>query len=44
MAFKVRLEEIYKNFGRKGKETIAVHNLSVEIGEREFFTFVGPSG
>jgi multiple sugar transport system ATP-binding protein len=44
MSFKVRLEKIHKSFGRKGKETVAVRNLSVEIGEREFFTFVGPSG
>ena len=44
MSFKVRLEGINKSFGRKGKETIAVRDLSVEIGEREFFTFVGPSG
>jgi multiple sugar transport system ATP-binding protein len=41
---RVRLEGIHKRFGRKGREVVAVHDLSVEIGEREFFTFVGPSG
>jgi multiple sugar transport system ATP-binding protein len=44
MSFSVRLEQVHKIFGKKGKEVVAVHDLSVEIGEREFFTFVGPSG
>ncbi len=44
MSFSVRLEHVHKIFGKKGKEVVAVHDLSVEIGEREFFTFVGPSG
>jgi ABC-type oligopeptide transport system ATPase subunit len=35
---------VHKVFGKKGKEVVAVHDLSVEIREREFFTFVGPSG
>jgi multiple sugar transport system ATP-binding protein len=41
MAFAVRLEGLHKRFGRR---LVAVDDLSVEIGEREFFTFVGPSG
>jgi multiple sugar transport system ATP-binding protein len=44
MSFSVRLEQVHKTFGKKGKEVVAVHDLSVEIREREFFTFVGPSG
>lgn len=44
MSVAVKLEHIHKTFGRKGKELVAVRDLSVEIGEREFFTFVGPSG
>jgi multiple sugar transport system ATP-binding protein len=44
MSFSVRLERVNKVFGKKGKEVVAVRDLSVEIGEREFFTFVGPSG
>jgi multiple sugar transport system ATP-binding protein len=44
MSFSVRLEHVQKVFGRKGKEIAAVQGLSVEISEREFFTFVGPSG
>jgi len=44
MSLAVRLENVHKSFGRKGKEVVAVLDLSVEIGEREFFTFVGPSG
>jgi multiple sugar transport system ATP-binding protein len=44
MSFSVRLEHVQKVFGRKGKEIAAVQDLSVEISEREFFTFVGPSG
>jgi multiple sugar transport system ATP-binding protein len=44
MAFSVRLEGLDKRFGRGAREVHAVRNLSLEIGEREFFTFVGPSG
>ena len=44
MSFSVRLEQVHKIFGRKGKEIAAVQDLSVEISELEFFTFVGPSG
>jgi len=44
MSFRVRLERVQKIFGRRGKEVVAVKDLSVEIREREFFTFVGPSG
>src|SRR5258705_7886054 len=44
MAFSVRLEGLDKRFGRGAREVHAVRELSLEIGEREFFTFVGPSG
>jgi multiple sugar transport system ATP-binding protein len=44
MAFSVRLERLDKRFGRGARSVHAVRDLSLEIGEREFFTFVGPSG
>jgi multiple sugar transport system ATP-binding protein len=44
MAFSVRLEHVSKRFGRGAREVVAVRGLTVEIAEREFFTFVGPSG
>src|SRR4029453_9533510 len=44
MAFKVRLEGVQKRFGRGARSVEAVRDLTLEIGEREFFTFVGPSG
>jgi multiple sugar transport system ATP-binding protein len=44
VAFSVRLEHLDKRFGRGAREVHAVRDLSIEIGEREFFTFVGPSG
>ncbi len=44
MAVAVRLERVAKRFGRGARAVVAVRDLSVEIGEREFFTFVGPSG
>src|SRR4029453_8487400 len=44
MAFKVRLEGVQKTFGRGPRAVEAVRDLTLEIGEREFFTFVGPSG
>ena len=44
MAFSVRLEGVQKTFGRGARAVEAVRDLSLEIGEREFFTFVGPSG
>jgi multiple sugar transport system ATP-binding protein len=44
MAFSVRLEHLDKRFGRSARPVHAVRELSLEIGEREFFTFVGPSG
>jgi multiple sugar transport system ATP-binding protein len=40
----VRLEGVQKRFGRGAREVHAVRDLTLEIGEREFFTFVGPSG
>jgi len=40
----LKLENLRKVFGRKGHEVIGVEDLSMEIEEREFFTFVGPSG
>jgi multiple sugar transport system ATP-binding protein len=44
MAFSVRLEGVKKRFGRGARSVDAVRDLTLEIGEREFFTFVGPSG
>ena len=44
MAFSVRLERLDKRFGRGARAVHAVRDLSLEVGEREFFTFVGPSG
>ena len=44
MAFSVRLDHVSKRFGRGPREVTAVRGLTVEIAEREFFTFVGPSG
>jgi multiple sugar transport system ATP-binding protein len=44
VAVSVRLEGIEKRFGRKDREVAAVRDLTVAIGEREFFTFVGASG
>ena len=44
MAVGVRLEGIEKRFGKKDREVAAVRSLTVAIGEREFFTFVGASG
>jgi multiple sugar transport system ATP-binding protein len=44
MSISLRLENLRKVFGRKGKEVVAVEDLSIQIEEREFFTFVGPSG
>ena len=40
----VRLENLRKVFGQRGREVVAVDDLSVEIDEHAFFTFVGPSG
>jgi multiple sugar transport system ATP-binding protein len=42
--FAVRLERLEKRFGRGARAVVAVRDLSIDIGEREFFTFVGPSG
>ncbi len=44
MTVSVRLEGVEKRFGRGARSVHAVRDLSLEIGEREFFTFVGPSG
>jgi multiple sugar transport system ATP-binding protein len=40
----VRLRNLRKVFGLRGREVVAVDDLSVEIAEHAFFTFVGPSG
>jgi multiple sugar transport system ATP-binding protein len=40
----VRLQNLRKVFGQRGREILAVDDLSVEIDEHAFFTFVGPSG
>jgi multiple sugar transport system ATP-binding protein len=40
----VRLRNLRKVFGQRGREVVAVDDLSVEIDEHAFFTFVGPSG
>src|SRR5438132_2785363 len=37
----IRLENVSKEFGR---ETVALYNLSLEIGDQEILTVVGPSG
>ncbi len=44
MSVMVRLQNLHKVFRQKGRAIVAVEDLSVEISEREFFTFVGPSG
>lgn len=44
MSVAVRLDSLSKVFTQKGRDIVAVQDLSVEIAEREFFTFVGPSG
>jgi multiple sugar transport system ATP-binding protein len=44
MAVTIRLERLAKLYGHGGLVIPAVANLSLEIGKREFFTFVGPSG
>ena len=40
----VRLQNLRKVFGQRSREVVAVDDLSVEIDEHAFFTFVGPSG
>ena len=40
----VRLQNLRKVFGQRGRDVVAVDDLSVEIDEHAFFTFVGPSG
>ena len=40
----LRLWNLRKVFGQRGREVVAVDDLSVEIDEHAFFTFVGPSG
>ncbi len=44
MSVAVRLQNLRKVFTQRGRETVAVEKLSVEIDEGEFFTLVGPSG
>ncbi|MEO1104977.1 MAG: ATP-binding cassette domain-containing protein, partial [Pseudomonadota bacterium] len=44
MAVALKLENLTKTFGQRGKEIRAVDDLSLEIAPGEFFTFVGPSG
>jgi multiple sugar transport system ATP-binding protein len=44
MAVSLKLQNLRKVFGRKGHEVVGVEDLSIEIQEGEFFTFVGPSG
>jgi len=44
MSGTVRIDNLRKVFGHGARSVVAVDELSVEIGEREFFTFVGPSG
>ena len=42
---KVTLTDIYKIYpGDKGKDVTAVRDFNIEITDREFVVFVGPSG
>jgi multiple sugar transport system ATP-binding protein len=42
---KVSLKNVHKTYkGEKGRDVVAVTDLSLEIADREFIVFVGPSG
>jgi ABC-type sugar transport system ATPase subunit len=42
---KVIIENVYKIYaGDKGREVIAVENVSLTVESEEFMVFVGPSG
>jgi len=40
----VGVHEVSKSFGKGGTEVRVLSQVSVEIGQREFFTLLGPSG
>lgn len=40
----IQINQVSKKFGQDKDEVIALDNVSVEIGENEFFTLLGPSG
>lgn len=40
----IRIDNLTKRFGRRGHETIALQNISVDVAEGEFLCIVGRSG
>lgn len=44
MAVNLKLQNLRKSFAQRGREIVAVDDLSVTVEAGEFFTLVGPSG